>query len=242
LQAGYREGIIAGKEASLQEGFDSGFANVGVPIGRELGNLQGIASALIAFLSEDGHDLTLPELEEARAIATALSQIRFSDIAPGDLEAEQHAREHLEDINDDPAISQMEELSQKRDMESLEDMLSHLAAGSGEGTPRRTRPTREDVAKLKERLALLSTRLTLGRVSACTSCSLSFTCGVAYALDSYRALATGTCQGMERFVSIASYIRPRNRRALYPLYLCKYAVHRGRRHKATASGSWVSGT
>lgn len=154
--AGYREGIIAGKEASLQEGFDSGFANVGVPIGRELGTLRGIASALIAFLSEDGHDPTLSELEEARAIATALSQIRFSDIAPGDLEAEQHAREHLEDINDDPAISQ------KRDMESLEDMLSHLAAGSGEGTPRRTRPTREDVAKLKERLALLSTRLTLG--------------------------------------------------------------------------------
>lgn len=161
LQAGYREGIIAGKEASLQEGFDMGFANVGVPIGRELGNLRGIASALVAYLSEDAHDLKLSEVEEARAISTSLSQIRFSDIAPGDLEAEQHAREH---INDDPAISQTEELSQKRDMEILEDMLSQLAA---EGTPR-TRPTREDVAKLKERLVLLSTRLTLG--PGCTSC------------------------------------------------------------------------
>ncbi|KAL4073135.1 hypothetical protein V8B97DRAFT_186159 [Scleroderma yunnanense] len=142
--SGYRQGIITGKESSLQEGFDIGFADVGVPTGRELGNLRGIASALVAFLAEN-HVL----VEEARAISTAFAQIRFSDIAPPDIEAEQHAREHL-DGNDTPAISH------KREMENLEDMFSQLGKGIRQG-----RPTREDVAKLKERLAVLSTRLAL---------------------------------------------------------------------------------
>ena len=146
-QAGYRAGIIAGKESSLQEGFDTGFATIGVPIGRELGSLRGIASALTAFLSDAS------ELQEVRAISASLSQIRFSDIAPRDIEAEQHAREHIDDA---PGIAQTEELSQKRDMENLEDMLSQLSAGPRDCTP--TRPTREDVAKLRERLALLSKR------------------------------------------------------------------------------------
>ncbi|KAI6005375.1 hypothetical protein EDC04DRAFT_1009729 [Pisolithus marmoratus] len=149
--SGYRQGIIAGKEAALQQGFDLGFANTGAPIGRELGTLRGIASALVSFLSSI--NATRAELDEARDIAASLSRIRFNDIAPPDIEAEQHAREHLHE--DDPGLVQTEALSQKREMEILEDMLSHMGAG----VTQQIRPTREDIAKLKGRLSSLSARL-----------------------------------------------------------------------------------
>ncbi|KAI5986230.1 hypothetical protein EDD15DRAFT_2175125 [Pisolithus albus] len=152
--SGYRQGIIAGKEASLQEGFDVGFADVGTPVGRELGALRGIASALVSFLSSI--KTTPADLDEARAIATSLSRIRFTDIAPPDIEAEQHAREHLQ--NDDPGLVQSDALSQRREMEILEDMLSHMSARSG---TEQVRPTREDVVILKGRLHALSERLGL---------------------------------------------------------------------------------
>jgi Essential protein Yae1, N terminal len=56
VQAGYREGITAGKEEALQEGFDYGFETYGVPIGREIGMLRGLASALLIFLSREDKD------------------------------------------------------------------------------------------------------------------------------------------------------------------------------------------
>jgi hypothetical protein len=135
--SGYREGIIAGKEAFLQPGFDAGFANVGVPLGRELGLLRGAAAAIRSLLNSQSPDS--PELEEIRSISSVLSTIQFSDIAPRDLEAEQHAKEHL--AIDDPAIVEN--------------------ADSGAETVPQERRTIDDVANLKERLALLSTKLGL---------------------------------------------------------------------------------
>ncbi|KAI9453173.1 hypothetical protein HD554DRAFT_664839 [Boletus coccyginus] len=135
--SGYREGIIAGKEAFLQPAFDAGFANVGVPLGRELGNLRGAAAALRSLLNSQSPESL--ELEEIRNISSVLSTIRFSDIAPRDLEAERHAREHLG--FSDPAI--------------VED------TGSGVQPVPQERETIKDVAKLKERLALLNAKLGL---------------------------------------------------------------------------------
>ncbi|KAF8548101.1 hypothetical protein OG21DRAFT_1489655 [Imleria badia] len=134
--SGYREGIIAGKEAFLQQGFDAGFATIGVPLGRELGNLRGDAAAIRTLLNAQSPGS--PELEEIRSISAVLSTIRFSDIAPRDLEAEQHAKEHL-GVND-PAIEN---------------------SNSGLETAPQEKPTMEEVAKLKERLALLSAKLGL---------------------------------------------------------------------------------
>ncbi|KAI0797255.1 hypothetical protein BC629DRAFT_1258943, partial [Irpex lacteus] len=100
MNVGYREGITAGKETHLQQGFDDGFANTGAPLGRQIGLLRGFASALFSFLKSatcgveqsEQHNLLL----EARNISAELNDIRFSDIVPPDLEAEQHEREHLE--------------------------------------------------------------------------------------------------------------------------------------------------
>lgn len=139
-QSGYREGIIAGKEAFLQSGFDAGFADVGVPLGRELGNLRGAVAALGSFLKSQEPDSL--ELEELRSISSVLSAIRFSDIAPPDLEAEQHAREHL-DLDDRTVVEN---------------------TPSGTETVPRKSQKMEDVAKLKERLALLTTKLGLPRI------------------------------------------------------------------------------
>ncbi|CAL1709047.1 unnamed protein product [Somion occarium] len=133
--AGYREGITAGKEGALQEGFDEGYAETGVPIGREIGNLRGISSALVSLLSSPTF---VPEhgdreqfLQEARLISMELAELRFSDVAPPDLQAEQHAREHLEsaDVDDrDFDVEMNEEVKQKRDVEGLEDLMTRMGA------------------------------------------------------------------------------------------------------------------
>ncbi|KAI0342300.1 hypothetical protein BDW22DRAFT_1429154 [Trametopsis cervina] len=162
--AGYREGITAGKEAHLQQGFDDGFAKVGTPVGREIGLLRGFASAVLSYLKgptcpvepSTREDL----LQEMRTVTTNLNQIRFSDIAPPDLEAEQHAREHLESAAEDrdDEMDQNEEVQYKRDVESLEDMMNSLGAGSK--NPAETqRPTPEDVVKLSARLRAVADAL-----------------------------------------------------------------------------------
>lgn len=144
----------------MQEGFDAGFADVGVPTGRELGNLRGAASTIVSFLRSHS-SAESPELDEAHNISSILLSVRFSDIAPRDLEAEQHAREHLR--SDDSGLAENEELVQKRDMEGLEDMLARLTGGvaSAAGASPQGRPTKEDVAKLKQRLQALGVKLGL---------------------------------------------------------------------------------
>ncbi|KAG1749310.1 hypothetical protein EDB19DRAFT_1681964 [Suillus lakei] len=155
--SGYREGIIAGKESALQEGFDAGFAHVGVPIGRDLGSMRGVTSAIASFLSSKSQEESTA-LTMARDISSSLAGVRFSDVAPVDHEAEQHAREHL-DASDDP-IGQSEELLQKKEMEGLEDMLQRLTA-CATSRPSQGRPTREDVVRLKEGILALSGQLGL---------------------------------------------------------------------------------
>jgi hypothetical protein len=164
-QTGYRDGITAGKESALQEGFDDGFASVGAPLGRELGILRGISSAILSFLtssstSPQDHNTTEQEsLAEARDIAVALANIRFTDIAPRDLDAEEHARQHLE--SEDADMEVKEELSEKRDLERIEDMLAKLTAGTSAGAHDKGRPNSDDVQKLYGRLKTLSEQLDL---------------------------------------------------------------------------------
>jgi hypothetical protein len=89
-------------------------------------------------------------VQEAREIAAQLGHIRYSDIEPRDLEAEEHAREHLEM---EALETDNEEMMEKRKMERIEDMMAKLAA-STQATDR-VRPTLEDVHRLKERLETL---------------------------------------------------------------------------------------
>ena len=155
-KVGYREGITTGKEAALQEGFDAGFADTGAPIGRELGILRGMSSAILALLLRSSTIVNEKESTqaEAREISSQLLKIRFSDIMPRDLEAEEHARQHLEEGVE---IDVHEKIAATRDIEGIEDMLANLGTNFV-GT---TRPSVDDVRILKNRLKVLSDRLNL---------------------------------------------------------------------------------
>ncbi|KAI5117725.1 hypothetical protein M0805_006210 [Coniferiporia weirii] len=111
VNAGYREGITAGKESALQGGFDGGFAEVGAPIGRHIGTLRGLAAGVLAFLNSSNHNSpqtpeTNPLLEEVRTISDGLGRLRFADLEPPDTEALAHALEHPGQGGD--AVSRMQ--------------------------------------------------------------------------------------------------------------------------------------
>ena len=119
--------------------------------------LRGMSSAILALLRSS---TTVNEKEsiqaEAQEVSSQLSKIRFSDIMPRDLEAEEHARQHLEEGDE---IEVHEKIAATRDIEGIEDMLANLAAGTNfTGT---TRLSVDDVHILKDRLKILSDRLNL---------------------------------------------------------------------------------
>jgi hypothetical protein len=132
-----------------------GFADVGVPIGHNLGVLRGLASGLSSYLSMLTTDPSLSPAseyaqtlqEEVRVINIRLNDIRFSDIAPPDTEAEEHARVHLEQTAAD--IIEDETLLEKKELESLEDMLSSMGTSS---TVPSARPTMQSVVQIYDRL------------------------------------------------------------------------------------------
>jgi len=165
-KTGYREGITAGKESALQEGFDQGFAMAGVPIGRELGLMRGTVSAILSFLNETSSAVIVhPEIDdqiitETQEINSRLSKIRFSDMMPPDLEAEEHARRHREEDGDE--LDEGQERSRTREMDLLEDVFEQMNTDSERTNglhPPRGRPTAQDVEVLKNRLDLLVARL-----------------------------------------------------------------------------------
>lgn len=124
-----------------------------MPLGRQVGLLRGRAAALLSFLIMSA-TAGSEHLQAARDIANKLGRIRFLDIAPRDLEAEQHAKEHLDSYKGsadaDMDLGENEELADKRAMEGLEDLMANmsserLAANSG-------RPTLKDLTELEKQL------------------------------------------------------------------------------------------
>jgi len=154
INDGYREGITAGKEGALQEGFDDGFASVGVPLGRRVGTLRGIAAGLAVFLggrgipsSHSSPNATQPSSEivaEVTSIVQSLSKVQLIDIAPPDLAAEAHQREHEE----------AEQQQTQEPSDAVDDIDDISAAFSSLGTKdtaaRRARRRAEALAELQE--------------------------------------------------------------------------------------------
>ena len=102
-------------------------------MGRELGAIRGMASALLVFVTSKSPETTEERslAKEARDIVSQLSSIRFTDIAPRDLEAEEHARQHLED--DESGLDVKGELveNMKMDVALLKSRLDNLALKLG---------------------------------------------------------------------------------------------------------------
>ncbi|KAL5518549.1 hypothetical protein ACEPAH_231 [Sanghuangporus vaninii] len=139
VNAGYREGITAGKESALQGGFDTGFANTGAPIGREVGNLRGLAAGALSLLestrplvSERGDKEQL--LSETREIVNGLAHLQLMDLVPPDEEALAHAKEHAEsDGGESLVLAVSSETRQKAlsDLSSLRQRLERLLEALG---------------------------------------------------------------------------------------------------------------
>jgi hypothetical protein len=108
-------------------------------------------------------------LEEIRAISAQLSDIRFSDIVPRDIEAEAHALEHLADgegdlpVNelDENGVVQDEEAVEKREMERLEDMMSSFGTNPAPSS-NLPRPGPEDVKAIRVKLLRVARNIGLG--------------------------------------------------------------------------------
>ena len=127
-----------------------------------MGIVRGIASALLSSLQSAAPDPQKSSaVEQLRDIVSQLGAIRFSDIAPPDLEAERHAREHLGDRRleeaDETEVPVPEEVQDKRAIESLEDMLAQMGGGS----TTTKRPSMDDVNELQNRLLAICGQLGL---------------------------------------------------------------------------------
>jgi len=158
INAGYREGITAGKEEALQEGFDEGYMKYGAPIGREIGVLRGLAGALLGFLEKEtlgfdvtGADRTFAEprpisessnrwLNEVQTIVQSLQSISLLALLPPDLDAIRHAKEHQDDVPEDPTGTGKLGEKESQDMEAA----------------------RLEMKKLKNRLCTIATELGYG--------------------------------------------------------------------------------
>ncbi|GAA6004592.1 hypothetical protein JCM11491_002161 [Sporobolomyces phaffii] len=133
--AGYRDGITAGKNANLQAGFDQGFA-LAAPYARELGALRGIAASVLALLTTASgakhsgtvlaalDDASSPAtttkdalVAELRDVVNALGKLDATRVLPVDAEAEEHAKSH-----EDEGVSQ--QMRDRKEMREMEELLS----------------------------------------------------------------------------------------------------------------------
>ncbi|GAA5822092.1 hypothetical protein JCM11251_004854 [Rhodosporidiobolus azoricus] len=140
--AGYRDGITAGKNARLQAGFDQGFA-LASPYAREVGGLRGIAASLLALLTttgasakyagpvvavleQQGPQAKEQAVSELREVVNALGRLDAVRVLPVDEEAEAHAKEHEEE-----GISEV--MRQRKEMREMEALMGGLG-GAAEQT------------------------------------------------------------------------------------------------------------
>jgi len=158
MNAGYREGITAGKESALQEGFDDGFASVGAPLGRQVGALRGTANAALALCLR--RQASRPLEDELRDIVRCLSNAKLSALAPPDMQAIEHAKTHESDAPDVGDI----EMSAGATMDGLEGALEALSTSKSVGKDdvmKRSAEATAELVRLNERLQVACAQLSV---------------------------------------------------------------------------------
>ncbi|KAE8270851.1 hypothetical protein A4X09_0g1486 [Tilletia walkeri] len=115
--AGYREGITAGKLGALQSGFDEGFS-AGAPLGRAVGRLRGEVTSLCVYLGRLVADLELSHPgPSSRSPCTAYGGGGGAGEGSSNSEQEGQQQQHIE--------------LQYEDGEVLPDRKSRTANGNG---------------------------------------------------------------------------------------------------------------
>ena len=96
IQMGYREGMEAGKLATLQAGFDQGYNESGVPLGRAFGMLHGEAETLYFFISRRDNlsDEQKKALEQLHILCQEVASSTLQDLSEPDWENLEHELVH----------------------------------------------------------------------------------------------------------------------------------------------------
>ncbi|KAH8550593.1 hypothetical protein BGW37DRAFT_497558 [Umbelopsis sp. PMI_123] len=77
---GYKDGIVAGKDITIQEGFNKGYKE-GVALGRQFGKLRGIASTLLVYYTQVQKDvLDSALIEKLIQLHNELSTLGVEDL------------------------------------------------------------------------------------------------------------------------------------------------------------------
>ncbi|CAJ0769697.1 10901_t:CDS:2, partial [Entrophospora sp. SA101] len=76
---GYKEGIVEGKDMTIQEGFDKGYSE-GFNVGKELGRLRGLLNTLIVIQNKKKITENNPLLEELKNLEKELANLTFDKI------------------------------------------------------------------------------------------------------------------------------------------------------------------
>ncbi|KAM0754101.1 hypothetical protein T439DRAFT_171557 [Meredithblackwellia eburnea MCA 4105] len=140
--AGYRDGITAGKQSKLQAGFDQGFG-LASPFARRVGNLRGASATLLAILTTNAagkhagvfFDTQLADtsarqavVSELRELVSALGRLDENKVLPVDQEAEDHAKSH-----GDEGISLV--MMERKEMRGIEDLLGGMGGSTAGKEP-----------------------------------------------------------------------------------------------------------
>ncbi|KDN33501.1 hypothetical protein RSAG8_13408, partial [Rhizoctonia solani AG-8 WAC10335] len=131
-------------------GFDDGFALTGAPLGRQVGSLRGEANALLALCTRR----QLADLEgEVREIVQGLSRVKLSALAPPDMQAIEHAREHESDA---PDVGDVETSNRMGDLADAFESVSTFKSSGKEDVMRRSVEAMAELNRLRERLEAVS--------------------------------------------------------------------------------------
>lgn len=108
----------------VQEGFDNGYRNQGVPVGRSLGQVLGQLYAMEIYLKQKqsgAQSSCLSTLsEDVSQLQKYAKILQMDDLIEPDWEAMEHERQHVEDSSGiSPAISGKETPEAKAKRESI---------------------------------------------------------------------------------------------------------------------------
>ncbi|KAI9283114.1 hypothetical protein BC943DRAFT_328308 [Umbelopsis sp. AD052] len=94
---GYKDGIVAGKDVTIQEGFNKGYKE-GVALGRQFGKLRGVTSTLLVYYTQVQKDvLDASLLEQLTQLYNELSAIGVEDLYTKDYFREPSSEEEKKD-------------------------------------------------------------------------------------------------------------------------------------------------
>ncbi|SOV06757.1 uncharacterized protein UDID_05619 [Ustilago sp. UG-2017a] len=153
---GYREGITAGKLSTLQQGFDTGFNEVGALLGRQLGQLRGQVAAFLFLTSTPIPDSTSTSAgNTCRARRVAMPPSAGSALPLLKHPQLEQARPELEELAKELDGVTLGKIAEP-DYEALEHEREHAAqdggGGGGEGVKRQTEEERRERVAVLQRL------------------------------------------------------------------------------------------